>query len=122
MPILTYDATANPKVKEVAQHIYDKQQPVADGGLPSPWGIPVGGDPLTRTQDRSRINKNRRTACKGVPPSCDEWPLASSREGVHTTPVGDWSARTVPAASNRPQGGITSVFCRGNRHVIANTR
>ncbi|GAA2148991.1 NucA/NucB deoxyribonuclease domain-containing protein [Actinomadura napierensis] len=134
-PLLEYDARPdhNPLVQEVAKHIYDRQKgdpsatPVADGAptptnktLPTRWGVGTIGRPLHRTQDESRITANRNTACPaGRPVSCDEWPMASTREGAANPepPVDgqDWSWRTVPRAANDSQGGLTGDFYNKNR-------
>lgn len=59
---MTYSAIANPAVSDVATHVYDAQ-----AALPSHWGVPSYGNWLSRD-----------TACLGVLPSCDEFPLAST--------------------------------------------
>jgi hypothetical protein len=133
-PLLTYDATRNPAVQQVAKHIYDRQAgdptntPVVDGTplptgapLPSRWGVRNAdgtGNPLHRTQDPAKIDANRAKACPASRPvSCDEWPLASTREGAAYKSDGpqDWSWRTVSVTANNSQGGLTGTFYNQNR-------
>ncbi|MFI0366640.1 NucA/NucB deoxyribonuclease domain-containing protein [Actinomadura sp. 1N219] len=114
---LTYDEREYPAVGPVAEHIYDRQVDVSKGGhpLPSRWGVPAYGNFLNRTQDEDVEADNRRVACQNVPPSCDEWPLATTYQGAAQVPPNDWSARTVPDSANSSQGAITGAFYRTER-------
>ncbi|MFJ4099824.1 NucA/NucB deoxyribonuclease domain-containing protein [Amycolatopsis japonica] len=101
-----YSTIDNPKVEQVADHVYD-----AIRTLPSHWGRPYAGKPLTRLTDEAAIDANRRIACgSGTPPSCDEYPLASSYEGGNGAAPGDRSTRTVTIEANNSQGGITIAY------------
>ncbi|MFC0434917.1 NucA/NucB deoxyribonuclease domain-containing protein [Kutzneria buriramensis] len=102
---VAFDATTNPKIGPVADHVY-----TAEATLPSHWGNPNIGQALTRTTNETVIDANRAAACANVPPSCDEYPMASTNQGAATTPPGDWSAVTVPASANNSQGGILNNF------------
>ncbi|WP_425548992.1 NucA/NucB deoxyribonuclease domain-containing protein [Actinomadura meridiana] len=61
----------------------------------------------------STVTAGRRA--RGVAPSCDEWPMASTYQGASRVPATDWHAKTVLAQSNNSQGGITGAFYRANR-------
>ena len=101
-----YDPAANPLVKEVANHVARAQA----GGKP---GAPNSGRPLHRITDPDQIKANMRAACGSVDTgtlSCDEYPLASSREGGAGA-----STEAVPLASNNSQGGIMSSFYQAQR-------
>ncbi|MGH3171494.1 MAG: NucA/NucB deoxyribonuclease domain-containing protein, partial [Trebonia sp.] len=114
-PTLTYSSLTNPLVAPVAQHIYDDQ----NGGLVTAWGVPPSvnsnGAALTRDMNPADIAANRATACAGVPPSCDEYPMASTHQGAAFN--SDFSAVTVPGTANSSQGGLTRAFYRGNRVI-----
>ncbi|MFD7606153.1 NucA/NucB deoxyribonuclease domain-containing protein [Streptomyces mirabilis] len=112
IPTLTYSAVANPAVSDVAQHVYSAQ-----ASLPSHWGVPSEGNWLSRDTDLTDQAANRMTACTGVLPSCDEFPLASTHQGAAFSAAGDWSAVTVSASANSSQGGITGAFYTSNRMV-----
>jgi hypothetical protein len=110
---VAFDATSNPLIGPVADHVFN-----AEKSLPSHWGNPnVDGSALTRTLNQTLIDANRATACVGVAPSCDEYPMASTHQGASVSPVGDWSAVTVPDSANNAQGGVLSQFNRLNRVV-----
>ncbi|MEC3978153.1 NucA/NucB deoxyribonuclease domain-containing protein [Amycolatopsis sp. H20-H5] len=101
-----YSAVDNPKVGPVADHVFD-----AIRALPSHWGRPAENHPLTRLTDGAAIDANRRVSCgSGNPPSCDEYPLASSYQGGNGAAPGDRSTRTVPIEANNSQGGLTSAY------------
>ncbi|MGW2770243.1 NucA/NucB deoxyribonuclease domain-containing protein [Streptomyces sp. NPDC001275] len=112
IPTVTYSAITNPPVSDVATHIYNAQ-----ASLPSHWGVPAYGHWLSRDTDLSDRIANTMAACTGVPPSCDEFPLASTHQGAAFSAPGDWSAVTVSATANNSQGGITSAFYTSNRVV-----
>ncbi|AIG73308.1 Hypothetical protein AJAP_01890 [Amycolatopsis japonica] len=106
LAFVMYSAIDNEKVGPVADHVYD-----AIRTLPSHWGRPYAGKPLTRLTDLTKIEANRRVACGGSPaPSCDEYPLASSYQGGNGAAPGDRSTRTVPAEANSSQGGLTAAY------------
>jgi hypothetical protein len=87
--------------------------------------------PLTRTTNQTTINTNRTLACGNAPSipgkSCDEYPLATSNQGLAaggtlrtfdgcninapraTGPTGA-SACMITASENNAQGGIMSAF------------
>jgi len=103
-PYLIFSENTNPLVGPVAEHIYNAQKT-----LPSHWGVEPAGKPLTRTTDDQVRNDNRRIACVGVPPSCDEFPFASTWEGAaapHPATAPPSACRTAPkthkAASSTP--------------------
>lgn len=112
IPTVTYSAIANPNVADVADHVY-----TAQGALPSHWGVPSYGNWLSRDTSATDQLNNRNTACAGVLPSCDEFPLASTYQGAYFSAVGDWSAVTVSVTANNSQGGITSAFFTTNRII-----
>ncbi|MDQ0938405.1 hypothetical protein [Streptomyces sp. V1I1] len=92
--------------------------------------------PLTRTTTQSVIDDNRNKACGDAPSipgkSCDEYPLATSQQGLsaggarrtfddcsfnlprQTGPRGA-SACMIPAAENSAQGGLNTQFYRSQR-------
>jgi hypothetical protein len=87
--------------------------------------------PLTRTTNQTTINTNRNLACGNAPSitgkSCDEYPLATSNQGLAaggtlrtfdgcninapraTGPTGA-SACMITASENNAQGGIMAAF------------
>ncbi len=93
--------------------------------------------PLTRTEDATVIDTNRRLACGDAPSisgmSCDEYLIARSREGLSsggtrrtfdgcqmtgvpsgTGPKGV-SACMITATENNAQGGLNTQFFRAER-------
>jgi hypothetical protein len=102
-------------VGPVAQHIFNAQ----NGGLITAWGVPPSvrsnGAALTRDMNPIDIAANRTAACTGVPPSCDEYPLATTHQGAAFN--FDFSTATVPPAANNSQGGLTRAFYRANRVI-----
>lgn len=113
-PTLTYSAKTNPKVGPVAQHVLTAEQTLAVN-----WGVPPGHfadpQPLTRDMNPADIRLNRLTACRGVPPSCDEYPLATTHQGAAFQNA--FSAVPVPGSANSSQGGITKAFYASNRVI-----
>jgi hypothetical protein len=117
-PTVIYDATLNPLVSPVAQHIF-----TAQSTLSVAWGVPSyvrsNGQVLNRDTSSADITANNRAACASVVllpgQNCDEFPLASTFQGAAFQPV--FSAVAVPASANSSQGGITSTFYTGNRVV-----
>jgi hypothetical protein len=104
IPVMQYArAGAYP---ELAHHLDDAQK----SGLP---GAYPAGPPLTRLVDKPEQDKNRNKACPrqdrgGYPrpptKSCDEYPMASTRQGAAQAPVGaarthDWCQINEPAGS-----------------------
>lgn len=102
-------------------------------------GLPGHGfeRPLTRTTNWTTVDQNRSLACGSAAPSipnksCDEYPLASSNQGLSaggtlrsfegcniwagtaTGPTGA-SACMIPAVENSAQGGIMSSFYYAER-------
>ncbi|MFI5779305.1 LGFP repeat-containing protein [Nocardia sp. NPDC051570] len=106
-----YNAQKNPKVTEVAQHVFDAQH-----SLPSHWG--VYEVPVERTLDEGLRDANRAVACPDgwatLPDTCDEYPMATTYQGASKVAAGDWSRRKVSKGANDSQGGIT-----GNAYLNA---
>lgn len=138
IPIMEFNGKKRPKVAPVAQHVYDRQigawgdhrSDVVGGAnpnaerLPTQWGMNTDdGFPLHRTQIQSEIDANRRIACPSSrPSSCDEWPMASTKEGAAYRPQEpgipqDWSWRQVPEEANDSQGATMGNFYRNNRVI-----
>lgn len=108
---IAYDSTVYPKVTEVAQHVYD-----AEGSLAPHYGWYGVGQALTLGNDATEA-ANRKVACPagGTPTglSCDEYPIARSREGAASG--GPYSVRYVAPEANNSQGGQTQnyiSYCR----------
>ncbi|WP_229076261.1 hypothetical protein [Actinoplanes sp. DH11] len=102
-------------------------------------GLPGEGfeDPLYRNETAATINLNRSRACGSAPSiagkSCDEYPLASTYQGLAfggtlrtftgcniTAPTGvtgsvGASACMITASENNAQGGIMAKFYYDNR-------
>jgi hypothetical protein len=134
-PTVDFDATKNPKVSEVAQHIYDAQRYI----WYSAWGIPHDAVPAERNSDpqvlpyggtlqyesnASRANANRYAVCSQFQPTypeetCDEFPFASSKQGGgnYLYPgMNRWySIRGVPSPANSSQGATLGHFYNANR-------
>lgn len=110
---VVYDPAVNPRIKQVADHVYDAQQ-----SLPSRWGNP-DYNWLTRTTSQSVIDANRRTACPSNTAddvgTCDEFSLASTYQGASRVAANNYSTRTVSAESNNSQGGIMSSYYTSQR-------
>jgi Deoxyribonuclease NucA/NucB len=104
---VSFNGATNNTIKEVAEHVFN-----AEASLPSHWGNPhfYPGSALHRTLDGTIEAANRAVACVNVPPSCDEYPMASTLEGASRSAPGDWSAITVPKAANDAQGGTMTTF------------
>ncbi|WP_242888203.1 NucA/NucB deoxyribonuclease domain-containing protein [Actinomadura litoris] len=137
IPIVEFNGQKRPAIAPVAQHVYDRQvgsygterpdvvgEPTPNGQqLPTQWGVKTGGFPLHRTQIEDEINANRRIACPSSrPSSCDEWPMASAKEGAAYRPQEpgipqDWSWRQVPDTANDSQGATMGNFYRNNRII-----
>jgi hypothetical protein len=119
--VLICSALIHPAVTPVAQHVYDAQR-----SLPSRWGDPTYGNHLLRTLKQSDIDANRAVACPDVPPpplgmSCDEFPMASTKQGAAFVAANDYSTRTVPVSAQNSQGGITSTFYANERVIDVDT-
>ncbi|WP_431875930.1 NucA/NucB deoxyribonuclease domain-containing protein [Amycolatopsis sacchari] len=103
-----YDTRDNPAVGHVAQHVFD-----AIRNLPSHWGSPYGSV-LNRITDQAAIDNNRAISCgsvvTGPGESCDEYPLASTKQGGNGAAPGDRSTRVVPQSANDSQGGLTGAY------------
>ncbi len=108
---VAFDATTNPLIGPVADHVYN-----AEAALPSHWGNPNYGDSagLTRDMNDNDINANRDVACPAgqTPPgmSCDEYPMATTHQGAAFSAPGDWSIAYVPPSANNSQGGVLENF------------
>lgn len=88
----------------------------AEASLPSHWGNPnYSNSAISRTTSQTLIDRNRNTACVGVAPACDEYPMASTYQGASRSAREDWSAVTVPDSANDSQGGVMSVFYQHDR-------
>jgi hypothetical protein len=108
---VAFDATFVPLVGPVADHVFK-----AEASLPSHWGNPnYSNSAISRTTNQKIIDRNRNTACTGVAPACDEYPMASTYQGASRSAPGDWSAVTVPDSANDSQGGVMSVFYQHDR-------
>ena len=115
--ILIYNTQTHPKVGPVAEHVYDAQRT-----LPSRWGVPEsGGNPLSRTLSQADIDANRAVACSGSPPvagtSCDEYPLATTRQGAAFVGPHNYSIRYVADSAQDSQGGLNTAFYNGQRVI-----
>ncbi|MBE8520433.1 hypothetical protein ILP97_23580 [Amycolatopsis sp. H6(2020)] len=104
---IVYDEKRYPAVKEVAAHVFDSIR-----NLPSHWGSPDGAQ-LNRTTEQTWIDRNRRVMCGTFPSgidTCDEYPLASSRQGGTGAAPDNRSIRGVPKAANDSQGGQNTTY------------
>jgi hypothetical protein len=111
-PTLTY-SLSDPRVTFTAMHI----QRAEAAGQP---GAP-GGRALTRTMNRTKINRNRYLACgnfKKTTPngSCDEYPFASTEQGQAFTGL-KASTEQVPLPDNVAAGRDLGVFYLVNRVI-----
>ncbi|WP_216216869.1 NucA/NucB deoxyribonuclease domain-containing protein [Amycolatopsis aidingensis] len=101
---------------ELAQHIRDAQA----SGLPGAYG---SGTYLHRLTDSELRRKNRAAACPASLPrppgkSCDEYPMASTWEGAHTS-GGGFSRRMIDEDHNSLGGVVQANFYRDNRVLEA---
>jgi hypothetical protein len=82
----------------LASHVSRAQK----SGLPGA----TNAKPLTRTTDQKRIDKNRRLACGKAPKSktksCDEYPLASTMQGL----AAGGKLRTFPKCLIKAKTGL----------------
>lgn len=123
---LTYNSAKTP---DLASHVLSAQA----SGLPGA----SFADPLTRTTDEAVINENRTKACGDAPSvsgkSCDEYPIATSQEGLSAggtrRTFDDCGFANIPAEigptgvsicmiterDNQSQGGTNSQFFRSER-------
>ncbi|MFI5614090.1 NucA/NucB deoxyribonuclease domain-containing protein [Amycolatopsis sp. NPDC051903] len=110
---VAFDATVKPLIGPVADHVFN-----AEATLPTHWGNPnYPNSQLTRSTDPAVEANNRGVACANVPPSCDEYPMATTNQGAFYSAPGDWSAVTVPVSANNSQGGTMTNFNNYNRIV-----
>ncbi|WP_405525718.1 hypothetical protein OG426_25235 [Streptomyces canus] len=123
---LVYSSASYPSL---ASHVQRAQA----SGLPGA----TFANPLTRTENDTIINTNRNLACGDAPSitglSCDEYPIARSREGLSsggtrrtfdgcqmpnvssgTGPTGV-SVCMITATENNAQGGLNTQFFRAER-------
>ncbi|MFC8521106.1 hypothetical protein [Streptomyces sp. NPDC057257] len=123
---LVYGSASYPSL---ASHVQQAQA----SGLPGA----TFANPLTRTEDDTIIRTNRNLACGDAPSitglSCDEYPIARSREGLSsggtrrtfdgcqmpnvssgTGPTGV-SVCMITATENNAQGGLNTQFFRAER-------
>lgn len=70
------------------------------------------GKAITRDASSSDIARNRAKACAGVPPSCDEYPFASTHQGAA---FGPYYAASISAAQNSKAGSLLASFYYRNR-------
>ncbi|MEU8543146.1 NucA/NucB deoxyribonuclease domain-containing protein [Streptomyces sp. NPDC048717] len=99
-------------IREAAQHVYDAQRRIK--------GQPGLSTPLHRLTNKSRIGKNRAAVCKKKYPrpkgrSCDEYPMASTREGGKDEARGLSSHRMINAKQNSKAGTRLNQFYGNNR-------
>lgn len=98
---------SDPTVGQAAQTDQDGQMTLP--GNPGWYGH---GSVLTRDTNQADMQANRAAACKGVPPSCDEYPYASTHQGAAFGPV---IARSISASQNSKEGSLLSSFFLTNR-------
>ncbi|MEU8542995.1 NucA/NucB deoxyribonuclease domain-containing protein [Streptomyces sp. NPDC048717] len=101
-------------IREAAQHVYDAQRRIK--------GQPGLSTPLHRLTAKSRIGKNRAAVCKKKytrpkGKSCDEYPMASTREGGKDEARGLSSHRMINARQNSKAGTRLNQFYSNNRIV-----
>ncbi|MBD9727811.1 NucA/NucB deoxyribonuclease domain-containing protein [Streptomyces caniscabiei] len=101
-------------VKEAAQHVYDAQRKVK--------GKPGLSKPLHRLTGKKKIDKNRSIVCKKSykrpkGKSCDEYPMASTREGGGQESKGLSSHRMINAKQNSKAGTRLNQFYGQNRII-----
>ncbi|MFB7853286.1 NucA/NucB deoxyribonuclease domain-containing protein [Streptomyces sp. NPDC056053] len=99
-------------VKEAAKHVYDAQRKVK--------GKPGLSKPLHRLTGKSKIDKNRAVVCKKKytrpkGKSCDEYPMASTREGGKEESKKLSSHRMINAKQNSKAGTRLNQFYGNNR-------
>ncbi len=75
-------------------------------------GLYGSGAPLTRDTNPADQQANRAVACKNVPPSCDEYPYASTHQGAA---FGPYYSQTILASQNSQEGTNLGVFLYYNR-------
>jgi hypothetical protein len=124
-PAVSYSLSWNPTL---ASHVQQAQ----NSGLPGA----TFGAPLTRTTDPAIVNENRTKACGDAPSiegkSCDEYPLASTYQGLSAdgerrtfdgcsfdlprqTGAQGVSVCMINQSDNNAQGGIMSAFYKSER-------
>lgn len=116
---MVFDArpARTPKVAEVADNVYQGQR-----NLPSRWGVPANGHPLTRTANEVIIDANRAVACGAVVitpnvTNCDEFPMATTYQGASRVAPNDYRVAVVPIAANSSQGATMQAFYYGAAHL-----
>jgi hypothetical protein len=119
---LIYTAAATPGL---ASHVNQAQL----SGLPGR----SGGTPLHRTTNVATQNTNRSRACSGAPSiagkSCDEYPVATSREGLASLPAATWQnfRRTFSGCSfnlpaqTGPTGASSCMIAVGDQNSQGGT-
>jgi lysophospholipase L1-like esterase len=107
-----FSTSQYPGIRPVAEHVRAAQA----AGLP---GAP-GSAPLHRVTQAMR-DANRRAVCEGSRPkppagqSCDEYPLAVSREGGNALTA---STMDVPIGANNLQGTATNYWFNYSRIIV----
>jgi hypothetical protein len=95
------------------------------------YGWRPGRYPLTRNTSKADRNKNYNAVCRGKkppkklphgwpdhePPSCDEYPFASTHQGGTNAPQADRGITFVPKLEQDTQGGLLSNFYANNRLI-----
>jgi hypothetical protein len=109
-----YLSTTDPAITEAAKFIAAAQK-----AIPNHVGVRGTFQPLTRTTSKSKRNRNRRVACKGVRPktgqSCDEYPFATTNQGAAQVKSGYYKAEALNAKQNSKVGTLLSTFLLQNR-------
>jgi Deoxyribonuclease NucA/NucB len=122
-PTVNFDATADARVQEVAQHVQ-----LAQRSIPEHFGVPIStavtagqltAFALHRDTSEADRKANNAVACANVQPplgyNCDEYPMASTYEGAAFQP--HWSSDAVPQIANSVQGNMLATFYWMNRVI-----
>jgi hypothetical protein len=112
-PIMTYSSSG--PYEELAWHILAAQESGLPGSHPD-YGL-SNPAPLNRLVDEILQARNRSTACPDSwtrPPglSCDEYPMASTRQGAHTAggPGRTFEGCQVPLSAGTGPSGFSSCM------------
>lgn len=96
---------------------------------PGHYGRPGSGHPLHFIADEDRAERNRNNVCRGhrppttlppnwppgQPPTCDEYPFATAKEGGTTLSARNRGITWVPRRENNRQGGLFTTFRKQQR-------
>lgn len=112
---VVFDSTQTPLVADVAQNIWSAEANNAPNPLPTRWRNPFfTGTALSRDMNASDQTLNNTAACANVPlgpgQNCDEYPMASTHQGVFFVGAGNFRAVAVSEESNDSQGGTLNTF------------